>query len=109
MTKIKLNDKVVILAGKDKGKVGIVSKVFIDKIRNKKFAVIEGVNLFKKHTRSVPSKNKVGGIVSVEVPIDFSNVALFCASSGKQSKVFFNFLDNGKKSRFFKSNRGVIN
>ena len=109
MTKIHVKDKVVILAGKDKGKVGIVSKVLKDKKINRNFVIVEGLNLFKKHSKAVPNKNKSGGIITIEKPIDYSNVALFCESLNKRSKVFFNFSDSGKKSRFFKLNKEVIN
>lgn len=108
MFKIKFNDKVIVLCGKDKGKVGIVKKVFLDKKNNKRNLIIEGLNLFKKHTKSIPNKNKTGGILSKEMPIDYSNVALLCQLTGKGDKIFFKFLDNGKKTRFFKSNGEVV-
>ncbi len=109
MFRIKFNDKVVILCGKDKGKSGIVKKVLFDRKNEKKSVIIEGINLFKKHTKGVPNKNKAGGILPKEMPVDYSNVALFCQLTGKKDKVFFKFLDNGKKSRFFKSNGEVVN
>jgi len=109
MNKIKVKDKIVILSGKDKGKIGVVSKVFENKNFNRKFVIIEGLNLFKKHSKAVPNKNKSGGIVSIEKPIDYSNVALFCESENKSSKIFFAFSENKKKSRFFKVNKEVIN
>lgn len=108
MNKIKVNDKVIIVCGKDKGKIGIVSKVL--KIRSDKLKVIvEGLNLFKKHTRGNPNKNKSGGILSISKPIDFSNVSLFCDVESKKSKVFFSSNENLKKHRYFKLNKEVVN
>jgi large subunit ribosomal protein L24 len=109
MLKLKINDKVVILSGKDRGKVGIISKVFFSKKKKRMFSIVEGINLAKKHARAVPNKNKAGGIISVEKPIDCSNISLFCQSTGKKEKVCFKFLDNGIKSRVFKFNKGVVN
>ncbi|HIH2762841.1 MAG TPA: 50S ribosomal protein L24 [Candidatus Azoamicus sp.] len=109
MNKIKIKDKIVILAGKDKGKIGVVSKVLKNKKSNKQCVIIEGLNLVKKHSKAIPNKNKTGGIITIEKPIDYSNVALFCESENKSSKIFFNFSDNKKKSRFFKVNKEVIN
>jgi large subunit ribosomal protein L24 len=109
MNKIKVKDKVFVLAGKDRGKIGVVSKVFKNNKLNRNFVIVEGLNLFKKHSKAVPNKNKSGGIITIEKPIDYSNVALFCESLNKRSKIFFSFSDSGKKSRFFKLNKEVIN
>lgn len=109
MNKIKIKDKVIILAGKDKGKIGVVSKILKHKKLNKNFVVVEGLNLFKKHSKAVPNKNKSGGIINIEKPIDYSNVALFCEALNKGSKIFFSFSDSGKKSRSFKLNKEVVN
>jgi large subunit ribosomal protein L24 len=109
MNKIKVKDKIFILSGKDKGKVGIVSKVLTNKSLKRKFVLVEGLNLFKKHSKSIPNKNKSGGIINIEKPIDYSNIALFCDSANKSSKVFFDFLESKKKARFFKLNKEVIN
>lgn len=109
MSKLKVNDKVVILAGKDKGKIGIISKIFFDKLKKRMFSIVEGINLVKKHTKAVPNKNKVGGIVSIEMPLDCSNIALFCQSTGKKGKTFFELSDDCKKRRVFKKNKGAIN
>lgn len=109
MNKIKVKDKIFILSGKDKGKIGIVSKVLNNKSLKRKFVLIEGLNLFKKHSKPIPNKNKSGGIINIEKPIDYSNIALFCDSANKRSKVFFDFLESKKKVRFFKLNKEVIN
>lgn len=109
MNKIKIKDKVFILSGKDKGKTGIVSKVFKNKITNKKFVLVDGLNAFKKHTKAIPNKNKSGGIITIEKPIDYSNVSLFCEPLNKNSKVFFSFSETMKKNRFFRLNKEVVN
>lgn len=109
MNKIKTKDKVFILSGKDKGKIGVVAKVFFNKSRSKRVVLIDGINIFKKHSRAIPNKNKSGGIVSKEMPIDYSNVALFCDKNNKFSRVFIGASSSGKKSRFFRSNGEVVN
>lgn len=113
MLRFKVNDKVIVLAGKDKGKIGIISKVLkkIDKIKNKNnyFLILEGINFVKKHVKPIPNKNKPGGISKIEAPIDYSNVSLLNPVTGKKDKIFFKLLDNGKKVRVFKSNKEVLN
>ncbi|GAB6262648.1 50S ribosomal protein L24 [Photobacterium sp. R1] len=100
--KIRRNDEVIVLAGKDKGKKGKVTKVLTTgKI------VVEGINLVKKHQKPVPAMGIQGGIVEKEAAIDASNVAIFNAATGKADRVGFRFED-GKKVRFFKSNSETI-
>lgn len=112
MLKIRSGDKVVIRVGKDKGKIGIVSKL-VKKKRDDGFfdlfVKLDGFNLVKKHTKGNPSKNKTGGILSLESLIRYSNVSIFNASSNKLDRVKFKFLDNGKKVRIYKSSGEVIN
>ncbi|MBT9239458.1 50S ribosomal protein L24, partial [Vibrio splendidus] len=75
--KISRNDEVIILAGKDKGKKGKVTKVLTTgKV------VVEGINLVKKHQKPVPALGQQGGIVEQEAAIDASNVAVFNAATG---------------------------
>ncbi len=93
--KIRRNDEVIVLAGKDKGKKGTVSKVLpTGKV------IVEGINLVKKHQKPVPALGTQGGIVEQEAAIDVSNVAIFNAAAGKGDRVGFRFED-GKKSPFF--------
>ncbi|ADN74494.1 LSU ribosomal protein L24P [Ferrimonas balearica DSM 9799] len=100
--KIRRNDEVIVLAGKDKGKRGKVSQVLTTgKI------VVEGVNLVKKHQKPNPQLGVQGGIVEKEAPIHASNVALFNPATGKADRVGFRFED-GKKVRFFKSNDEIV-
>ncbi|MGK2959608.1 MAG: 50S ribosomal protein L24 [Candidatus Malihini olakiniferum] len=100
--KIRRDDKVIILTGKDKGKRGKVKTVLSSgKI------VIEGINLVKKHQKPIPALNQPGGIVEKEAAIQLSNVALFNAATGKADRVGFRF-EGGKKVRFFKSTSETI-
>lgn len=100
--KIRQNDEVIVIAGKDKGKRGKVSKVLPT---GKVF--VEGVNMVKKHQKPVPQLQIEGGIVEKEAALDISNVAIYNEATGKADRVGFRFED-GKKVRFFKSNNELI-
>lgn len=100
--KIRRNDEVIVLAGKDKGKRGKVTKVLET---GKVF--VEGINLVKKHQKLQPATGQQGGIVEQEAAIDASNVAIFNASTGKADRIGFR-LEEGTKVRFFKSNGELI-
>ncbi|ALO43654.1 50S ribosomal protein L24 [Pseudoalteromonas sp. SS15] len=101
--KIRRDDEVIVLAGKDKGKRGKVLSVVTETGR----VFVEGVNLIKKHQKPVPQLQQAGGIIEKEASIDASNVAIFNAETGKADRVGFRFED-GKKVRFFKSNGKAI-
>ncbi|WP_420934042.1 50S ribosomal protein L24 [Alteromonas sp. A081] len=101
--KIRRDDEVVVLAGKDKGKQGKVLKVLIAEDR----LIIEGVNLVKKHTKPNPQLGVAGGIVEKEASIHVSNVAIVNPATGKADRVGFRFEDE-KKVRFFKSNGELV-
>jgi large subunit ribosomal protein L24 len=102
MYKIKRDDEVIILAGKDKGKRGKVRKV----LDNNK-VVVSGINMIKKHTKPNPQAGVAGGIVEKEAPIQVSNVAIFNAASGKADRVGFK-VEEGRKRRVFKSSGEAI-
>jgi len=103
MDKIRKGDDVVVLAGKDKGKRGVVlTRVNVERV------VVEGVNRVKKHTKPNPIKGQVGGIVEKEMPIQVSNLALFNPATQKADRVGFKVLEDGKKVRFFKSNGELV-
>ena len=102
MLKIKRDDEVVILAGKDKGKRGKVRKV----LDNNK-VVVSGVNMIKKHTKPNPQAGVAGGIVEKEAPIQVSNVAIFNSGTGKADRVGFK-VDGDTKTRIFKSNGEAV-
>ncbi|RUO75515.1 50S ribosomal protein L24 [Pseudidiomarina taiwanensis] len=101
--KIKRDDEVVVLAGKDKGKRGKVLKV--DTAKNRVF--VEGVNIVKKHQKPNPALGVAGGVIEQEASIDVSNVAVYNPETGKADRVGFRFED-GKKVRVFKSNNAII-
>lgn len=106
--KIKKDDDVIVIAGKDKGKQGKVLKILKGK-RGKDFKVlVEGVNIIKKHTRGNPQKGTKGGIVEKEAPLNLSNIALVDPATGKASRVGFKILEDGRKVRFLKSSGEVI-
>ena len=101
--KIRRDDEVVVLAGKDKGKQGKVLKVLAEDDR----LIVEGVNLVKKHQKPNPQLNVPGGIVDKEAAIHVSNVAIVNPATGKADRVGFRIEDE-KKSRFFKSNGELV-
>ena len=102
MLKIKRNDEVVIIAGRDKGKRGKVLKVLEGKL------LISGVNIVKKHQKPNPQLGVQGGILEKEAPIDASNLAIFNPEAGKADRVGFKLSDDGKKIRVFKSNGQAV-
>ncbi len=102
MLKIKRDDEVIILAGKDKGKRGKVRKVLDD---NR--VIVSGINMMKKHTRPNPQAGVAGGIVEKEAPIQVSNVAIFNPATGKGDRVGFK-VEGGNKVRIFKSSGEAI-
>ncbi|PAJ72723.1 50S ribosomal protein L24 [Pseudoalteromonas sp. NBT06-2] len=101
--KIRRDDEVVVLAGKDKGKRGKVLSVVTESGR----VFVEGINLIKKHQKPVPQLNQAGGIVEKEASLDASNVAVFNQETGKADRVGFK-IEDGKKLRIFKSTGKTI-
>ena len=103
MDKIRKGDEVVVIAGRDKGKRGVVLSRVDDS-----HVVVEGVNVVKKHQRPNPMKGQTGGIVDKTQPIDQSNVMLFNPATGKGDRVGFKVLDDGRKVRVFRSNGEMV-
>ncbi len=102
MNKIKVNDEVLVISGKNKGKKGKIKKIFLDK----NLVIVEGINSFKKAMR--PSQeNPAGGYVEKELPFHVSNVALYSQKAKSASRVGFKIL-NGKKVRFLKKCGSLI-
>ncbi|KTF09369.1 50S ribosomal protein L24 [Pseudoalteromonas sp. H105] len=101
--KIRRDDEVIVLAGKDKGKRGKVLSVVTESGR----VFVEGINLIKKHQKPVPQMNQAGGIVEKEASIDVSNVAIFNSETSKADRVGFK-IEDGKKLRIFKSTGKTI-
>jgi large subunit ribosomal protein L24 len=102
MAKIKRNDQVVVIAGKDKGKTGRVLRVIVDKNR----VLVEGVGMIKKHKKADPQRNIQGGILEQEAPIHISNVMLV-DSEGKKTRVGFK-VEGETKTRIARTNGGTI-
>ena len=102
MRKIKKNDEVIIIAGKDKGNRGSVLNVLDDRV------LVSGINKVKKHQKPNPVKGVAGGIVEMEKPIHISNVAIYNATSKKADRVGVKSLEDGRKVRVFKSSGEVI-
>ncbi|MDP9108036.1 MAG: 50S ribosomal protein L24 [Pseudomonadota bacterium] len=102
MDKIKRNDEVIVLTGKDKGKRGVVKQRV-----GAEHVVVEGVNVAKKATKPNPMTGTTGGIVDKLMPIHVSNVALFNAATGKADRVGFKTVD-GKLARVFKSSGDAV-
>ena len=103
MNKIRKGDKVILNTGKEKGKQGIVLSVL-----RTGYVLVEGLNMVKKHTRPNPAKNIQGGIISKEMPLNISNVALLNNLTQKADRVGIKKLDDGKKIRIFKSNNEAV-
>ena len=99
MNKLRCDDEVVVIAGRDKGKRGSVSRMVGDDR-----VIIAGVNMVKRHTKPNPNAGQPGGIVEKEAPLHVSNVAIFNASENKSDRVGIEVLEDGSRKRVFKSN-----
>lgn len=96
--KVKVNDKVMVICGKDKGKIGTIKKI----LRKKDKVIIDQVNIVKKHLKPNPYTGQKGGIVEKEAPIHISNVMIFCESCSKPTRIGYKFTEDGKKLRYCK-------
>ena len=103
MQKIKRDDEVIVIAGKDKGKRGTISKV----LKGERL-LVSGVNMIKRHTKPNPMLGTQGGIVEREAPIHASNVAIFNSETGKADRVGFQVKEDGTKVRIYKSTQTQI-
>ncbi len=103
MRKIRKGDEVIVIAGKDKGRRGLVLRVLDDQR-----LYVENVNIAKKHQKPNPNAGVPGGIIDKEMPLHISNVALFNPATEKGDRVGFKSLEDGKKIRVFKSNGEAV-
>jgi large subunit ribosomal protein L24 len=103
MLKIKRDDEVVVIAGKDKGKRGKILKV----LENNR-VLVSGVQMIKKHQKPNPNAGIPGGIIEKEAPIQVSNVALFNSATSKADRVGFKIQEVNTKVRVFKSNGDAV-
>jgi large subunit ribosomal protein L24 len=102
MNKIRKGDEVVVIAGRDKGRRGTVREVLDGHV------IVESINMVKRHTKPNPQKNVQGGIVEKEAALDLSNVMLWNPVAKKGDRVGLRTLADGRKVRFFKSNKEVV-
>jgi len=102
MRKIKKNDDVIVITGKDKGNRGSVLNV------TDSFALVSGINKVKKHQKPNPMKGTTGGIIEIEKPVHISNIAIYNAATKKADRVGVKLLEDGRKVRVFKSSDEVI-
>ena len=100
--KLKKGDKVIVVAGKNKGNTGEIIKVFPNKNR----AMVRGINIVKRHTK--PTQNNAGGIVEKEGTIHISNIAYLDEKENKPSRLGFKILEDGRKVRMSKKSGEVI-
>ena len=100
--KVKKGDRVIVTAGRDKGKRGEVMRVIPDEMR----VVVSGVNVVKRHTRQ--SAKAQGGIVSKEAPLNWSNIAHIDPKTNEPTRIGFKILKDGRKVRFAKKSGEVI-
>jgi large subunit ribosomal protein L24 len=103
MKKIRKGDDVVVLTGRDKGKRGMVLRIY----QNGR-ALVNDVNIVKRHVKPNPNKGETGGIIEKEAPIDISNLAIFNPNSRKGDRIGFKTLEDGTKVRYFKSDGEVV-
>lgn len=100
--KLKKGDKVIVVAGKNKGNIGEILKIHPSKNR----AVVRGINIMKRHTK--PTQNNAGGIVEKEGTIHISNIAFLDEKDNKATRIGYKNLEDGRKVRFCKRSGEVI-
>lgn len=106
MRKIRKGDKVQVISGKDKGRIGRVLSVLGDDTNLS--VIVEGINIRKKHVKPIPQKEQPGGIVPKETAMPACKVALLDPTTNKPSRVGIKLLADGKKVRVFKSSGEVV-
>jgi large subunit ribosomal protein L24 len=100
--KLRKGDKVVVVAGRERGKKGEILKIF----RSESRALVTGVNMVRRHTR--PTTTNPGGIIDKEAPLHLSNLAIEDPKTGEPSRIGFKNLNDGRKVRFAKASGEVI-
>ena len=103
MQKIKRDDRVMVITGRDRGKIGTVTRALGD---GKLY--VSGINMVKRHTKGNPQAGQPGGIIEKEAPIEASNVAIYNGATNKVDRVGFKILADGKKVRIFRSSGDQI-
>ena len=103
MKKLKKNDDIIVIAGKDKGKRATVTS-----ITSTNKVLVQGVNIIKKHQKPNPSTGASGGIVEIAKPIDISNIAIFNFSTKKADRIVFKLDEKNRKKRIFRSTGELV-
>ena len=103
MRRIRKDDEVIVIAGKDKGRRGKIMRV-VDSDR----VIVAGINMIKRHTKPNPARGVAGGTVEREAAVHVSNVMLFNPVTHKGDRIGFRVLEDGRKVRYFKSNNEVV-
>ena len=98
MQKIRVDDQVIVLTGRDRGRTGHVSR----KLEDGRLYV-SGINMIKRHTKGNPQQGQPGGIIEKEAPLQASNVAIYNTATGKADKVGIKVLEDGSKVRVYRS------
>ena len=102
-SKIRKNDTVMVIAGKDRGKTGKINRV----LRADQRVVVAGVNIATKHVKNRPGVRQAG-IIHVEAPLHVSNVMLVCPNCNKPTRVGFAFQEDGSKARVCKHCNQIV-
>ena len=102
MNRIRKGDRVLVIAGKNKGQKGDVLRVAADRV------VVQNINIVKRHTKANPQANQPGGVLEREAPIHISNVMLLNALTGKGERVGYKVLEDGRKVRVFRSSGEAV-
>jgi len=103
IARIKKGDEVIVIAGRDKGRRGAVLRVLEDER-----VLVENINVVKKHQKPNPNAGVQGGIIEKEMPLHVSNVMVFNPATGKGDRVGVKQLEDGRRVRFFTSNKEVL-
>ena len=102
MQKIRKDDDVIVIAGRDKGKRGTVTRTLGERV------YVSGINMIKRHTKGNPQMGQPGGIIEKEAAIQISNVAIYNSKTSRADRVGIKTLEDGKKVRIFKSSGDEI-
>jgi large subunit ribosomal protein L24 len=102
MNRIKKGDRVVVTAGKDKGKQGDVVSVAGDRV------IVSNINIVKRHTKPNPQAGQPGGVIEREASIHISNIMLLNPASGKGERIGIKKLEDGRKFRVFRSSGEAV-
>jgi large subunit ribosomal protein L24 len=102
--RLRKNDQVEVLSGKDAGKRGKVLQVLPEKGR----VLVQGVNFIKRHTRPNPQRNIKGGVAEREAPLHVSNLMVVCAECGKRTRIGSSRLEDGRRTRICRKCKGTL-